>query len=311
MKIASIDIGTNTVLLLICEVKNGIILPVKEQFRIPRIGRGLFVKKEIPEDAVSDLVKILLEYKKYCELHDVERIYCIGTAPFREAQNSKYVIESIKIKTGLEIKVLSEKEEALYAFLGGISNFNEFNNKQKFLVIDIGGASIEITTGCVDKIFYMRSFPIGAVKLKDRYFHYFPYKYDLTIVYNYLNKFFNELEFYFNPNEIISIAVAGTPTTISAIKLGLKEFIESKVDKTIINVDFLTKLIENLYLLSPTEILQTYNAVVKGREDVILPGAIILKYLIEKLGFHEIYVSTRGVRYGLIVKNLVKLQDFE
>lgn len=313
MKIASIDIGTNTILLLVSKIINDTIIPIKEEYRIPRIGRDLLSKSEISKEAILDLILVLNDYKRICYEYEVDNIICFGTAPFRKAKNTKEVLQIVKNATGINVIILSEIEEAFYTFLGGVSNYSEFKDRKKFLVVDIGGASTEITLGCINEIYYMKSFPIGAVILKDMYFNNFPYKSPPSGVYEFLSKLLSELKYIQQINDYIPVAVAGTPTTISAIKIGLNDFIESKVDKTIIDLDFLSQLIHNMYIMPSSDILKHYPSIVKGREDVILPGAIILKYLMETINIKKINVSVRGVRYGIILKNLFheKLRDFE
>lgn len=302
MRIGSIDIGTNTILLTIVENKNNNLKILRDEHRIPRIGKNLSFTKNISDDSISDLIQILIDYKSICERENVEKIICAGTAPFRIALNSEVVINKVFEQTGLIINVLSSKEEAILTYLGGISNFNEFFCKKNFVVIDIGGGSTELTYGNIHDLFFNHSYEIGAVILKDKFFNSFPYKFDIKIIENYLNKIFNDS---LNFNDFITIAVAGTPTTVASIKLEQIEFDESKVDKLLIKRDYLIDLIQKLYELSPERILNTFPSVINGREDVLLPGTLILYNLLKKINAEDFYVSVRGVRFGLIIKELM------
>jgi exopolyphosphatase/guanosine-5'-triphosphate,3'-diphosphate pyrophosphatase len=301
MRFASIDIGTNTTLMLIAEIKNFDIVTLHEELRIPRLGKDLSTSKIIANDSTNQLIQILNEYKSIANEFRVEKIICGGTAVFRKASNSRGVIETLEKETGLSIKILSPEQEAILTFLGGISNFPEFFSGD-ITVIDIGGGSTEIVWGNLDEIKFFKSYEIGAVTLKDLFFHSYPYRIKIDLVHESLEKFFVD-DFSFHNS--IAIAVAGTPTTLASIYHNQKVFDEKQVDKTYFNLTFLNNLISKFYLLSPEQILTNFPSVIKGREDVILPGTIILKHLIEKLGIDGFYVSARGIRYGLIIYEII------
>ncbi len=297
MRIASIDIGTNTVLLLIAEINNSELIPLHEEFRIPRLGKNLSKKLLIDEKSQLELIKILNEYKNIAFEFGVEKVICVGTAVFRKSVNSLDVIEKVTNETNIPIKILSSEQEALITYLGGISNFHEFFDKD-FYVIDIGGGSTEIISGNLNEIKFLKSYDIGAVTLKDLYLDSFPYKIKLETINKILEDIFTD-DFTFR-NSIV-IAVAGTPTTLASIYHKQKVFDEKQVDKTYLNIIFINDLIAKFYQLSPEQIANEFSSVVKGREDVILPGTIILKFLLEKLKTDGFYVSVRGIRYGLII----------
>jgi exopolyphosphatase/guanosine-5'-triphosphate,3'-diphosphate pyrophosphatase len=252
------------------------------------------------------LIKVLKEYQLICDELKVEKILCAGTAPFRIAKNSSEVIQKVYDETGISINVLTKNQEAFLTFLGGISNFNEYFDKSNFLVIDIGGGSTEMIFGNLNEVNFYKSYDIGAVVLKDKFFDRFPFYSDLKTVSVYLSEIFTDN---FNFNNFITIAVAGTPTTIASIYLNQKIFNERLVDKLKISRIYLEKLIHQFYKLSPEEILTEFPSVVKGREDVILPGTIILKFILNKIGIDEFYVSVRGVRFGIIVRELMNQTD--
>lgn len=303
MRIASIDIGTNTVLLLIAEINNYNLKVLREEFRIPRIGKDISSRKQINVDSIEKLKSIIKEYDSICKEYKVDKIFCVGTAPFRQAINSFEVIYEIYKSTGIKIKVLSADEEAQLTFIGGISSFHRVLNSEYFMVIDIGGGSTELILGTSNNILIKKSYPIGAVILRDKFFYSFPYTFPLQKIIDFLTEVFSNI-YEFEKQNAIGIAVAGTPTTLVSIKLGLTQFNESLVDKLPLEIEFLIEFIKRTYNVSPLEILKQYPSVVPGREDVILPGAIILYFLMNKLNLAKIFTSTRGVRYGAIFKEL-------
>jgi len=301
MRIASIDIGTNTILLLIAEVRDSEIIPLKEEINIPRLGKYLSTTQRIEKTLQDKLIEILKDFQRLAKEFKVNKIICAGTAVFRKAKNSEEVIQRIYTDIGLDVKILSPEQEAILTFLGGISNFQEYFDNN-FIVIDIGGGSTEITVGNLDEIKFLKSYNIGAVTLKDRYFNSFTYQYKEDFINDELSKIFNdELSF----NNAIPIAVAGTPTTLASIFHNQKVFDEKEVDKTYLKSQFLSDLISRFYNLSPQQIKEIYPSVIDGREDVILPGTLILKFIITKLRADGFHVSSRGIRYGLIIKELM------
>lgn len=305
MRIASIDIGTNSVLLLIVEIRNSEIIPLKEEIQIPRLGKYLSTTQNIDEDLQNKLIKILKDYKSLAEIFEVEKIICVGTAVFRKAKNSCEVIGRVKNETGINLKILSPEQEAMLTFIGGISNFQEFYDND-FIVIDIGGGSTEIIIGNLNEIKFLKSYNIGAVMLRDLYFDSFPYQFNEEHIDEKLITIFNDE---FLHNNAIPIAVAGTPTTLASIFYNQKVFDEKQVDKTYLRLNFINNLITKFYGLSPQQIKKLFPSIVEGREDVILPGALILRFIIKKLKTNGCFVSARGIRYGLIVNELINYKE--
>ncbi len=301
MKLGCIDVGMNTVLLLIGESSNSEIEVIREEIRIPRIGKSIMKNNIIDQNSINELVEILWEYKQLCHSIKVDKIICNGTAPFRLAKNSEEVISTVFQSTGIKIKILSNIEEAVLSFIGGVSNFDSYFDRKDFVVIDIGGGSTEIIYGNMNEIKYFRSFPVGAVILKELFFNEKASE-DLKREDDYLSVIFQE-KLYFN--NFIGIAVAGTPTTIASILLNQVIFNEKEVDKFKIKKRDLEHLINEFARSSPQQILKKYPSVLRGREDVILPGSIILDFIMKLLGIEEIFVSTRGVRYGIFIQELM------
>lgn len=304
MIVASIDIGTNTVLLLIAKVdyesKN--IIPILNEYRIPRIGRGIKQNGQINTDSISKLFAVLREFKTIISEYNCDTILASGTNAFRMATNSTEIIESIRNEFNLEIKVISGEQEAEYAYLGALSALKE---KTYVSVIDIGGSSTEIITGEESKILTKVSLQIGSVTVTEQYLKTSPP--NNSDIENMKQEIRNQFRF-FDKNLIARrvIAIAGTATTLACMKLGLKEFDENVVDNFTLKGDALSRLISDIDKLSSIDILENYGAIMKGREDIILAGAIILEQFMRFCEVNSVIVSTRGIRYGAIVKRLFK-----
>ena len=298
MRIASIDIGSNTVLLLIAEIVNSEIIPIVNEYRIPRISTGLANSGVISEESIEKLYDILADYQSIIKNQKCEKVIVNGTQALRVAKNSEIILSEIKNRFGLELNIISGETEALYSFKGAISSFTDGDN---YSMIDIGGASTEIVLGNRDEIYFRKSFPIGVVTSKEKFLKTNP------PTENEINNFRNELETIFDELSKIDfensavISVAGTPTTLSALKQRLTDYSDSKIEKSILTKTDLEYYVSEFKKRTYTEIETDYSPMVTGREDVILAGTLILDYLLEMLKKDKLFVSGRGLRYGAIL----------
>jgi len=303
MIIASIDIGTNTVLMVIAKYNNnGTLETLKNEFTIPRIGKGLTPGNPISNEKKELLLEILEKFTATARAYKSDIIIATATNAFRIASNSKEITDLIK-EMGIDINIVSGEEESYYAYLGAISGLKD--NKDT-LVIDIGGGSTEIIYGKDKDIFYRKSFQTGVVSLTERYFKEdLPSPANISSTVNEILEIFSELkEKKFNPSK--AVAIAGTPTTLACIQRGLKEFDEDAIEGSILKKEDIMNMVSEISGLASSDILKKYNTVVKGREDVLLAGTLILYNLLDLLGLEEVNVSTKGIRYGAIINNLSK-----
>ena len=307
MTIASIDIGSNTVLLLIVEYDpvNQLITSVVNHFMTPRLGEGLSLGERINESKINSLMGILSDYKNISVKNNCSAILLKATNAFRIASNSIEIIELIKEKYSLEIEIVTGNEEARLTFLGSAFPFSQNESK---IVIDIGGGSTEIIYGNHKEIIFKKSFNIGVVSLTEKFFLSLPpSKETITDAIKYINEIFIELSDLIPPN-IKTIAVAGTPTTLSCIKQGMKIYSDKLVDNSIISITELKDIIERLAKMGKEDVLHNYGEVTVGREDLLLAGSIILQTIMQNLRLQNIIVSSKGLRYGTVIDYLIKNQ---
>ena len=303
MIIASIDIGTNTIILLIADadIRNKKIFPLYNEQRIPRIGKGLNPGKSIPEDKIDELFEILDHYNRVIKKFNCEKTIITATNALRIASNGNEIKKLLKDKFNFDTNIISGEEEAELTFRGAIFQINDNSNS---IVIDIGGGSTEIIYGNRNKVEFKKSYQAGVVIAKEKFLkHTPPQNTEISDFQNELIKIFDDIkekDFTFSR----AIAIAGTPTTLAAIKLNLPEYDEDILEGQSLNHKEIKDLISELKELNDSEIMKKFKAVVKGREDVILNGAIILLFLMELLKIDNILVSTKGIRYGAVCKEL-------
>ena len=172
MNIASIDIGTNTVLLLIADVDDaGTIRPLVYEQRIPRLGKGVDSSKNLSPQSMQRVIDVLQEYKLIMSQYTFDKVVVCGTSAVRDASNKSEFVHLIHSKTGFELEILTGEDEAYWTYRGAISGIPGI---KKATVVDIGGGSTEITVGDEKTIHHSISLDVGSVRLTERFFKHDP-----------------------------------------------------------------------------------------------------------------------------------------
>ena len=303
MIVASIDIGTNTVLLLIAEVNHDKTLStILNEYRIPRIGKGLLPGNPIDTNKIQTLIKVLREYEVLTKKYNCEKVLVTATNALRISSNGREITKIIREQFGWNVNIVSGEEEAYLSYLGAIS---DLTNKGKVIVIDIGGGSTELIYGNRNEIIYKNSFQIGVVSGTGQFLKNDPPTFtQMENFEKYLENVFKELGTTKYAPDVV-IALAGTPTTLACMDLNIEEYNEELVEGHNLTFDKIYQIKKHIKKLSSIEILNSYKSVAKGREDLILAGGIILLKIMELINLDYIRVSTKGIRYGTIIKEFV------
>lgn len=305
MRVASIDIGTNTMLLLIADIgKEGIQKILHDEQVIARLGKGVDANKVISQETFIRAENFLHQYKATCNRFSVERIVSIGTSALRDAKNREEFIEFIKKKVGIAIEVISGEEEAQWTYRGGISEF--IARSELFSVVDIGGGSTEIITGNSRAIMSKASLNIGSVRLSERILKKSPPE-DSAIVEAaaYIHTHLTD-SIIQNVGSTFAVGVAGTVTTLAALQQNLPRYIPEKISGYTLSYNNVCALFDMLKGKT-VEQIKTFPQISAGRADIILAGILILKCIMEKARLQHIVVSNRGLRYGMLFRELEKL----
>lgn len=306
MIIASIDIGTNTVLMLVAKIGPGNILtPLLNEYRIPRIGQGLQTCGKILSTKIQELLKIIDEYIETAKQYQPDMILLTATNAFRIATNAAEIIAIVNQKFNLPIKVISGEEEALFSYLGVLSGMS-FSGE--CLVIDIGGGSTEILIGNDKSILFQTSYQIGAVSSKEKFLLNDPPLIDqIYEFHSHLDSLFLELQ-QFDLSDVLAVAISGTPTTLACIKNNIKGYNEEVLEGSFLMIEEVKKFENDLSLLNASQIKLIYGNILNGREDIIYAGTAILSSLMGRLNLNKVTVSSRGIRYGAIINYLINLK---
>lgn len=306
MILASIDLGSNSVILLILEyypATNSAII-IRDYYTTPRISENLTINEEISGLAIVRLESVLTEYDRIINDSKCELVIVSATNAFRIAKNALFIKKFIEHKYKWNVSILTGEEEAWISFLGAI--VPEYQNDTS-LLIDIGGGSTEVVFGDTQKIVFRRSLQLGVVSLKELFFSSRGSISNSSIDQarqHIVNKFSDIHDVI--PTNIKTLAVAGTPTTLSAIINGVKNYSNDLVNNTTLTLEQVADVGTQLQLMTPTEMSTLYGKIVEGREDLIVGGCLILEEFMKYFKINEVIVSTRGLRYGAIYDYLIK-----
>jgi exopolyphosphatase/guanosine-5'-triphosphate,3'-diphosphate pyrophosphatase len=299
-RMASIDIGTNTFLLLIAEVDQGRIKPLFEMETVVRLGERIHKNGVLLKEAMSRGIQTLSQYSERCRAMEVQKIFAVGTSALREAKNSGDFLKRVKGELGLSIEVISGEEEAQLSFLAVARDLGETG--KTFLVVDIGGGSTEFILGKGDQVWQWTSLPLGSVRLTEQFLKSDPVR----------EEEWQEMEWEIrkrlihipHAREPLSmVAVGGTATTLASVEQGLEEFAVEKIH----HFDLKKEALNSQLFLYRTKTIKEKKKIPglpSTRADVILAGAAILYLTMEEVKCPSALISCHGVRYGLLYKKL-------
>jgi len=300
MKIAAIDIGSNTVRMKIGEVAGRAIRPLMYEREVTRLASGLVAGRGLSGESMQRTFDAIGRFMDVAKREGVTNVLAAGTSAIREAGNSGELLSKVKHGFGLEVLVMDEELEALTTAKGVVSSFDTVSGA---LILDIGGGSTEAIVYGQGNIRGHMSAPVGVVKLADKYLKSDPpAEGDLTWIEaeaaSHVLNMHDRLSGLVS-GETVFISTAGTPTTIAAIDLGLDEYDAERVHGHVVGIDKLRALYEKLVELdNPGRF--AIRGMEPGREDLIIPGIILTIKLMEAFEFDRMRVSDKGLLDGLL-----------
>ena len=301
MKSASIDIGTNSVLLLVGEKSNGRFNVLHEMQELPRLGEGVDRDKRLSEESQNRVIKVLKTYKEFLSDHHPELVretIVTATSAVRDASNRDSFLNSVLNETGWKIRLLTGDEEAQVTYRGALSVLDTASDEM-YVVLDIGGGSTEIAYGIGPELISGRSLDIGSVRFTERFFK--DSNPDLSTVDEVRAEVRRNLETVNTLKKPFSVVgVAGTVSSIAAVSIGLDRYDANILNGYSLERSVIEKYISQFIGLSPKEIEAINPLFLKWRGDVILAGIIILSEFLNWCGADSLTVSTGGIRHGII-----------
>lgn len=294
---ASIDIGSNTILLLIAQIKDTFEV-LENHSTVTSLGLGLDIDGAFTEESMKVSADTLASYVQICKKYNVQapEIVVTATEASRKAVNANIFFNDLKRSLNLTFKILSGEGEAFYSAQGVLAD-NKIKEKE-IIIMDIGGASTEFikVNVATKQVVKSVSLPIGAVRATS---------WIASSTYqDKLKKIKEQLKQNFNIEKNV-ICVAGTMTSIANILQGNSSYIEDSVHGKELTLKDLDIVQKNLSLLSDEEILLEFPFLGK-RFKTIKAGVKLAKDLLETLEVEKISVSIYGLRYGTLVADSIK-----
>lgn len=295
-----IDIGTNSCRLFIAEVlKNekgiNILNELVKEVEIVKLGEGVNHNHYLKEEAIERTIQCLKRYKETADKYEVKELKAFATSATRDAENKDIFLKKVR-DLGIEIKCISGEEEAGLNFLGNSLVFDE-----RILVIDIGGGSTEFTLGENDKIDFIKSIDIGAVRATEKFFSQEDYSDEnIEKCIEWVKENIKKIK-EIKDEEFRVVGVAGTATTQISVKKKMEIYDSREVHMSEISVK---ELEENLKLFVSKNLEERKEIIglEPKRADVIIAGTIILITILKELNKERIIVSESDNLTGAMIK---------
>ena len=297
---AAIDVGTNTVRLLLGDVSQGRVVPDRYVRRITRLGGGQTPDSGLTGEAMSRTLAALADFAD--ELHRTPpvSVRAVGTEALRSAPNGRDFIARVFSETGLSLEIIDGEQEARLSSLGVLSALS--TQPEYCLIFDIGGGSTEFTLCAGAKPLLHRSYPLGVVRLSEEA------KTDVSRkrrIEAGIDMFLSEIAAAGLTGETVNpgcllVGTAGTVTTLAALHLGMTSYDWRRVNNLVLPLSDLQNMAATLSPLTPAE-REALPGVEKGRGDLIVPGLEIVLALLDRLQRSRLVVSDFGLLEGVLL----------
>ncbi len=300
---ASIDVGTNSVLLLVAEKSpTGRLEAVVERAEITRLGRGVDRTRLLSPEAIEDTVKVLEAFTRDAHEHGAEEIVVSATSAARDASNGPLFLDEVRRRCGLTVEILSGDDEARLSFASALA---DFDGHGPMIVLDIGGGSTEFVYGdAKGQISFRHSFDVGSVRMTERFVRNDPPIADeLAAIRQHVGATLGALPA--PPPGARLVGVAGTVTTLCAVTKKIEPYDSVQVQGAVLTKADVETTVARLAHL-PLQLRRTVPGLQPKRADVIVAGGLILAGALEALGLLEVTVSDRGLRWGLLADRFGK-----
>jgi exopolyphosphatase/guanosine-5'-triphosphate,3'-diphosphate pyrophosphatase len=295
-RIAVVDIGTNTLLLLVAEPDGaGGLRSIHDDCRFGRLGQGLDASGELAPEAIERSLDIIRAYRADMDRLGVARVVAVGTQALREASNAAVFVEPASALLGVAIEVVPGEREAELVSIAVTRTMPELAG-QTYAIADVGGGSTEIIVCAGTEVRSFTSVKLGSVRHKERYLAHDPPEPDEVAAV--IADIDRTLEALALPAGVPLVGTAGTATTIAAVELGLDSYDADRVQGTRVSAAAVQALLARL-LGTNAEGRAHIPGVEPQRADVIQAGVAIYARLLRRLGTPEMIVSDRGIRWGL------------
>jgi exopolyphosphatase/guanosine-5'-triphosphate,3'-diphosphate pyrophosphatase len=303
---AVIDVGTNSVKLLVADVRGREVSPVHEESRQTRLGRGFYETHRLQPEPIARTTEAVWEFSEIAREKNADSVRVIATSAARDAVNPADLVISIERASGLKTEIITGAREADWAFQG-VATDAELA-RRPLLLLDVGGGSTEFILGSGEERHFAHSFPLGTVRLMEKFPHSDPpKKSEFNSCRDWLKHFLHsEVRPQLAPalkresGGILLVGTGGTTSILARIEHKLERFDREKIDRAVLTYEQIAAHRKHLWKL-PLEVRKEITGLPKLRADVILTGVLIYEVVMEEFGFKQLRISTRGLRFAAVM----------
>jgi exopolyphosphatase / guanosine-5'-triphosphate,3'-diphosphate pyrophosphatase len=301
MRVAAIDVGTNSTRLLVAEEHPDLFRSIERRMVITRLGQGVDRSHRLQGDALKRTLRVIADYAASCGELGVSRMRVTGTSAVRDAENRIEFFEGVERLTGQQPELLSGEAEARATFLGVRSDLSDLS---PMLVVDIGGGSTELIFG-TDEPERLISLDFGCVRMFEKHLASDPpTAEELESLRSEVRGQLARAKAHLQISGVVPlVGVAGTVTQLATLKTGLPVEDPDIVHHTVLTHGDVRRLARRLGTL-PYEKRSRIKGLAAGRVDVIVAGAEILQVVMETFDAPEVLVSEKDILDGLVLQLL-------
>jgi exopolyphosphatase / guanosine-5'-triphosphate,3'-diphosphate pyrophosphatase len=296
-RVAVIDIGTNSTRLLVADVADGAVSQVERRSTVTRLGRGVDLSGHLSGEAIEDVCSAIGDYVGMIEELGAETVDAIATSAVRDADNGSAFVAELRERFALSARVLGGEEEARSTYLGATS---EAPPSEPTLVVDIGGGSTELVVGQGSEVFFHDSLQAGVVRHSERCISSDPPTAgELEALASDVRGLI-ETSVGSGVTASRGIAVAGTPTSLAAVELGLEPYDPSRVHRHVLALPSIQHMLSQLASIPLAERVEV-PGLHPDRAPTIVAGVVILVEVMRAFELDEIGVSEHDILYGTAI----------
>jgi exopolyphosphatase/guanosine-5'-triphosphate,3'-diphosphate pyrophosphatase len=295
-RVAVIDIGSNSTRLLIADVAEGRVTEVERQSRVTRLGRGVDLSGQLSAEAIEAACAAIADYMAICREGGVENIDAIATSAVRDASNGSAFAAELRERFALSARVLDGEEEARLTYLGATC---ENSPSVPTLVVDIGGGSTELIVGTGDEVAFHTSLQAGVVRHSERHITADPPSaLELEALASDVRGLIeSSIANQPGASAEAGIAVAGTPTSLASIEIGLEPYDPKQVHGHTLTLSTIQRLLSRL-ASAPLSKRAEITGMHPDRAPNIVAGVVILAETMRAFALDRIEVSEHDILYG-------------